>query len=97
MTDVDRRAFLQTSVVSAAALVAAPRLVNGLGSSTSPSKVAPSPASKPTVTPAMPSVKEPVMAYVRDACTGEVTVLVGTRQTTYHDPALVRRLLDAAR
>jgi hypothetical protein len=38
---------------------------------------------------------EPVMAYVRDAERGEVTVLAGTTETTYRDPALVRRLLAA--
>ena len=36
------------------------------------------------------------MAYVHDARRGEVTVLKGTPQTTYHDPALVKRLLAAA-
>jgi hypothetical protein len=35
------------------------------------------------------------MAYVRDAERGEVTVVSGTTETTYHDPALVQRLLGA--
>jgi hypothetical protein len=35
------------------------------------------------------------MAYVRDAERGEVTVVSGTTETTYHDPALVKRMLDA--
>lgn len=39
---------------------------------------------------------EPVMAYVHDAQRGEVTVMSGTRETTYRDPALVKRLLKAA-
>ncbi|HEY1522586.1 MAG TPA: hypothetical protein VGF70_06200 [Solirubrobacteraceae bacterium] len=39
---------------------------------------------------------EPVMAYVRDARRGEVTVMSGTSETTYRDRALVKRLLDAA-
>jgi hypothetical protein len=46
-----------------------------------------------------PSAKtpaEPVMAYVRDADRGEVTVLAGTTETTYRDPSLVKRLLSAA-
>jgi 3-hydroxyisobutyrate dehydrogenase-like beta-hydroxyacid dehydrogenase len=43
----------------------------------------------------MPSA--PVVAYVHDAERGEVTVLSGTQETTYRDPELARRLLDAAR
>jgi hypothetical protein len=35
------------------------------------------------------------MAYVRDADRGELTVVSGTTETTYHDPALVQRLLNA--
>jgi hypothetical protein len=40
--------------------------------------------------------REPVMAYVRDAERGEVTVMHGTAETTYRDRALVKRLLAAA-
>ncbi|HLY49717.1 MAG TPA: hypothetical protein VKR21_11020 [Solirubrobacteraceae bacterium] len=46
--------------------------------------------------PTTPNPKEPVMAYVRDARRGEVTLMHGTTETTYRDPALVKRLLDAA-
>lgn len=41
--------------------------------------------------------EEPVMAYVSDPERGEVTVLSGIQETTFHDPALARRLLKAAR
>jgi hypothetical protein len=47
--------------------------------------------------PSGPPPGETVMAYVRDAAKGEVTVLSGTRETTYRDPYLTRRLIDAAR
>ena len=40
--------------------------------------------------------EEPVVAYVRDAKRGEVTVAAGTAEHTYRDRALVRRLLRAA-
>jgi hypothetical protein len=40
--------------------------------------------------------EEPVMAYVHDAKNGIVTVVSGTGEKTYHDPALAKRLLDAA-
>jgi anaerobic selenocysteine-containing dehydrogenase len=39
---------------------------------------------------------EPVVAYVRDAARGEVTVAAGTAEHTYRDRALVQRLLRAA-
>lgn len=41
--------------------------------------------------------KQPVVAFIRDARRGEVTVMHGTRETTYRDRGLVRRLLKAAR
>jgi hypothetical protein len=37
--------------------------------------------------PSGPAPAEPVMAYLRDADTGEVTVMSGTTETTYRDPA----------
>jgi hypothetical protein len=51
-----------------------------------------------TVTkPSGPPPSEPVTAYVRDAQRGEVTVLSGKKETTYRDPVLVKRLLDASK
>ena len=46
--------------------------------------------------PSAANPAEPVVAYVRDAKRGEVTVMQGTRETTYRDRALVKRLLAAA-
>jgi hypothetical protein len=46
--------------------------------------------------PSSPAPREPVMAYVHDARRGEVTVMFGTKETTYRDRALVKRLLAAA-
>jgi hypothetical protein len=51
-------------------------------------------ASVTKATGAAPS--EPVVAYVHNAERHEVTVLRGTKQTTYRDPKLVKRLLAAA-
>src|SRR5207249_3404418 len=45
--------------------------------------------------PSGPPPNEPVIAYVRDVKRGEVTVMSGTRETTYRDPALVKRLVKA--
>ena len=46
--------------------------------------------------PSSPNPPEPVVAYVRDAAKGEVTVMHGTSETTYRDRLLVKRLLQAA-
>jgi hypothetical protein len=46
--------------------------------------------------PSGPPPEETVIAYVRNAKRGEVTVMSGTRETTYRDPALVKRLMKAA-
>ena len=35
---------------------------------------------------------EPVVAYVRDAARGEVTITAGTSERTYRDRALVKKL-----
>jgi hypothetical protein len=43
---------------------------------------------------AIPS--EPVVAIIRDAKLGEVTVLSGKTEKTYRDKVLVQRLLKAA-
>ena len=66
-----------------------------------PKAHAPSPLDIPArgaaTKPAGPLPAEPVMAFVRDAARGEITVMSGLRETTYRDPALAKRLLDAAR
>ena len=40
--------------------------------------------------------REPVVAYVRDAERGEVTLMAGTSEVTYRDRNLVKRLMSAA-
>jgi hypothetical protein len=47
---------------------------------------------KPSAIPA-----HPVVAYVRDAARGEVTIVSGKGERTYRDAALVKRLLAAAK
>jgi hypothetical protein len=82
---VDRRSFIKASagVATGAAVVAVPALAAEDG--------------KPVPTePTSPTPREPVMAYVRDAERGEVTVLSGTGETAYKDRKLVQRLLAAA-
>jgi hypothetical protein len=85
--ELNRRAFIKTSagVATGAAVIGAPAAV--VLSGEQPGVV---------VKPSGPTPREPVMAYVRDAERGEVTVLAGTQETTYRDPVLVGRLLAAA-
>jgi hypothetical protein len=41
--------------------------------------------------------RAPLGAYIHDIATGEITLLLGTREVTVRDPDLVRRLVQAAR
>jgi hypothetical protein len=88
---VTRAGFLKGSagVAAGAAIVATPAAIalDRSGGKAAPPQVVKSPS---------PTPREPVMAYVRDADRGEVTVVSGTSETTYRDPVLVKRLLDAS-
>jgi hypothetical protein len=92
-----RRVFLQSTagaVGGAATVLAGPKVASLALEAASPD--GPS-EPKPVVTePSGPLPREPITAYVRDADRGEVTVMSGTFETTYRDPVLVKRLLDAA-
>jgi hypothetical protein len=92
MSKVTRRSFLQVSagVAGGAMAAAGPAALAG--------EAAPATADRcrTVVSPTTGVPREPVMAYVRDADAGEVTLVAGTRETTYRDPQLVKRLLDAA-
>jgi hypothetical protein len=83
---VTRLSFLKASAGAAAgaAAIAVPAAVTS--------------GDKPSVVgePSSATPREPVMAYIRDADRGEVTVMSGTNETTYRDPALVKKLLGAA-
>jgi hypothetical protein len=87
MKSVTRNAFLRTAGVAAgaAAISAAPAMA-----------AAAEPGAVETV-PTTPIPREPVIAILRDAGRGEVTLLVGTSETTYRDRELARRLVKAAR
>lgn len=86
MENLSRRKLLASAGVAtgAAAIAVAPGAAAALD--------------QPKVTdPSGPPPEETVIAYIRDAKRGEVTVLSGTRETTYRDPTLVKRMLKAAR
>jgi hypothetical protein len=85
MKSVSRRSFLKTAGIAAgaaAASVATPALADPGPVVTEPSTSLPD---------------EPVIAIVRDAGRGEVTVLAGTTEKTYRDRQLASRILKAAR
>jgi len=92
-----RRAFLEGTAgaaAGAAVILATPKVVSAIDAASPGAGAAP----KAVVTkPSGPAPHEPVSAYVRNAERNEVTVLSGTQETTYTDPVLVKRLLDAAR
>jgi|SRR5690242_6211496 len=85
---VTRLSFLKSSagVAAGAAMVAVPGAV---------AQAAEEKAGVP-VAASSPNPHEPVMAYVRDAARGEVTVMSGTHERTYRDRALAKRLMAAA-
>jgi hypothetical protein len=39
---------------------------------------------------------EPVVAYIRDASTGEISLFVGSREVTLHDSGIATKLASAA-
>jgi anaerobic selenocysteine-containing dehydrogenase len=82
-----RRSFMKIAgaATGAAALAAAPPIARAaIGDG----------AEKIDATTDVP--EEPVVAYVRDAQRGEVTVTAGTVEHTYRDRALVQKLMRAA-
>lgn len=87
MERMSRRSFVKVAgaATGAAAIGAAPSLAR-----------AASDDEAKTIQPTTDVPDEPVVAYVRDAERGEVTVVTGTTETTYRDRALARRLSKAA-
>ena len=88
MTTLTRRDVLKKTSAGAAtlgALLVAPGLVS-----------ADTVQAGRAATHSTPSGHEPLVAYVRDASAGEITLLVGTREIVVHDPKLVMRLVQAA-
>jgi hypothetical protein len=88
MAKLTRRGFIRKTSVGAAtlgALVAVPRLAEV--------DAAPQPhaAGGPTA-----GHHEPLLAHVRNRASGEIALLVGTREVVIHDRELVMRLVKAA-
>ena len=92
MGELSRRTFIASGAAAAAgaAIAAAPKIAGDKAAGGTAE------AAGQVTEPTVPAPREPVMAYVRDAQRGEVTVMAGTQETTYRDPVLVKRLLNAA-
>jgi hypothetical protein len=90
---LNRRSFLHTSggVATGIAVTVLPTGVVALAAPAADAKATPR-----RVEPGGDVPQETVMAYVHDAKHGVVTVVSGTTEKTYRDPALAKRLLDAA-
>ena len=86
MRNLSRRSFLKTAgVATGAAIVAG--VPAAAAATESAAEIVPSPSATPP---------EPLVAYVRDASKGEVTVVSGLQETTFKDHALVNRITKAA-
>jgi hypothetical protein len=88
MERLSRRSFVKIAgaATGAAALAAAPPIARAAVGEE---------GAHPT-NPTTDVPEEPVVAYIRNAQRGEVTVTSGTAEHTYRDRALVQKLLRAA-
>jgi Ubiquitinol-cytochrome C reductase Fe-S subunit TAT signal len=89
MEQPTRRGFLFMTGAGAAAVGAAAFAAGRAGTGDGPAEVAPAAAAAPTGS-------GPLVAYVADAGSGRVSVMVGETETIVHDPELVARLTRAA-
>jgi hypothetical protein len=102
MEQLTRRRFIGWTSAGAAGaglLALAPRLgVTMPGKVQQPGQTALSTdAAKATnPAPALPTMADPIVAYIHNAASGELSLMVGTREMTIHDPDLVARLFQRA-
>ena len=97
MENLTRRRFLGWSSAGAAVGVGLVALVphlasQGLATSSQP-------AARPVPEPAAPApqaLDNPLVAYVHNATSGNLSLMVGTQEVTVHDPDLVARLIRGA-
>lgn len=95
MSEVTRRAFLGTGPGAAAAGLA---LAGRTSRAPRPAGSGPArPSRRPTTSTAAGPGSRAYVVHVRDASTGEVSVMTGESEVRLHDPALVARVVAAAR
>jgi anaerobic selenocysteine-containing dehydrogenase len=88
MSKLSRRSFLKGAGLATGAAVIGASPLSAAAASDGTAEVVATPSSLE---------KEPLVAFVRDARKDEVTVLMGTDEVTYRDPALAKRLRNAAK
>ena len=93
---MSRRGFLTKASVGVAAGVAASVAATS-GIATAGSLLAAPAATGTDEAPDVTPVGEDVVVHVRNASTGELSLMVGHSEIVYHDRALVGRLLKGAR
>jgi hypothetical protein len=94
MAEMTRRDLLKKGSLGLAGATAIGMVAGGLP------QAAAAAAATPRRRSPMPTGRESseaVVAYVRDASSGEVGILVGDKEIVTHDAALARRLRDADR
>lgn len=89
------KGFTRRSLIAGSAGVATTIAVTAVAPAAAAAVRGEAPAT-PVPTPTTPVPPDPVLAYVHDAARSQVTVISGEVERTYHDPALTKRLLDAA-
>jgi hypothetical protein len=88
MAELTRRSFLTHASIGVAGGALAGGLTSLPGLSEIPLLAAPIPAAGAT---------EPdLIAHVRDVSTGEISIMVGTREVIHRDRSLAMRLMEAA-
>jgi len=88
MSQTTRRSFLLRSSVGAAAVGAAVAF--------DPATAAAATSTGSTELPAGAAERGPIVAYIDDVHSGDISVLVGDRSVVVHDPAFVAALAHAA-
>ena len=92
MGELTRRTFLARASIATAAVTGGAAAISSMMASAIPAATA-----MPAVRGVTPALGEPLVAHVKNIATGEVAVLMGTREVVYRDRALVARLLGVVR
>lgn len=97
MDNLTRRRFLGWTSAGAAGaglLALAPRLLSRPAASPAGLAVSSQRDAQPSSSQA--GFSDPIVAYVHNASSGNIALMVGTREVAVHDPELVERLLHGA-
>jgi hypothetical protein len=97
---VNRRTFLKQAGVAAAAagaVAAAPGSLGVAGATTRSASASGATAHEPELSHEETASAPAVIAHVRDAGRGEITLFVGEREITIHDRQVAARLVRATR